>query len=681
MPGPMPMPPDPSTGAGAGAAPPAPPARWQLLVLALLLPPLLTVLLHFLAVAPGARPMPDLLVIDRALWVEDASLQPPVAVDGRAAEVRLPLYRAVDAAPAAPVWLLCRFELSRAADATWVLALSHRTPVLVYLNGRLLANSVPLPDADLPPRNLQIGDRPLLANVPADWLTAGEHVLAVRVGIGSAAGVSLSRVRLGPAEAVEAADRPRRFWAALRTGTSLSALLIGTLLLFTWMVERRERLYVWSALHLLMLALLLAPYALERPLLPAPWWRMALDAADVLAKGLAPLVIASWAGVGLGWVRRLSLGYLAVALPFDVAAAYVNLPWTDFAQPWPWWALGSRFAMLALAAGVALHALARLGDAQRLALALLAGTALWIWVAVSLFELVLPGIVRVVDLNVVAYAGWTLWVALLLHRRLVGERCRERQLREELAAQLDARTDELKVQFAALQSAERERTAASERERLLQEMHDGLGSALMTAKMRAASEDLSSAQMVELLDACLREMRLAVDTLSVTDGDLGVLLGNLRHRLGPGLAGAGVELRWAVGYTPQVPVLRGTGGRELVRIVQEVLTNVMQHSGAGTVTLATGRVVSDAPGAADWVRLTVSDDGRGMPDQPSLGRGVRGIRRRAAALGARAEWRAPSGGPGTLFVLDLPLAAAVDAAAPAPPLRGGPGAGGARGAR
>jgi signal transduction histidine kinase len=652
MPGPMPMPPDPSTGAGAGAAPPSQPARWQLLVLALLLPPLLTVLLHFLAVAPGARPMPDLLVIDRGLWVEDASLQPPVAVDGRAVEVRLPLYRAVDAAPAAPVWLLCRFELSRAADATWVLALSHRTPVLVYLNGRLLANSVPLPDADLPPRNLQIGDRPL----------------AVRVGIGSAAGVSLSRARLGPAEAVEAADRPRRFWAALRTGTSLSALLIGTLLLFTWMVERRERLYVWSALHLLMLALLLAPYALEQPLLPAPWWRMALDAADVLAKGLAPLVIASWAGVGLGWVRRLSLGYLAVALPFDVAAAYVNLPWTDFAQPWPWWALGSRFAMLALAAGVALHALARLGDAQRLALALLAGTALWIWVDVSLFALVLPGVVRVVDLNVVAYAGWTMWVALLLHRRLVGER----RLRDELAAQLDARTDELKVQFAALQSAERERTAASERERLLQEMHDGLGSALMTAKMRAASEDLSSAQMVELLDACLREMRLAVDTLSVTDGDLGVLLGNLRHRLGPGLAGAGLELKWAVGYTPLVPALQSTGGRELIRILQEVLANVMHHAGASTVTLNTARVPAGTPDGADWVRLNVRDDGRGMPDQPSLGRGVRGIRRRAAALGARADWQSPTDGPGTVFVLDLPLAPVAGVAAAGSPQRDGP---------
>ena len=652
--------------APAAPPPPAAAARWRLIALALLLPPLLTLLLHLVALAPGARPMPDLLVIDRALWIEDASLEPPAAIEGRAAtEVRLPLYRAAEAAPASPVWLLYRFELPRPADTTWVLELSHRTPLLVYLDGRLLANTVPLPDADLPPRNLQIGDRALLANVPADWLGAGPHVLAVRVGTGSVAGVSLSRARLGPAAAVEAADRPRRFWVALRTGTAVSALLIGTLLLFTWMVERRERLYVWSALHLLMLALLLAPYALEQPLLPAPWWRVVLDAADVLAKGLAPLVIASWAGVGLGWVRRLSVGYLVVALPFDLSAAYLNLPWTDFAQPWAWWALGSRFAMLALAAGVALHALGRLADAQRLAIALLAGTTLWIWTDVSLFALVLPGLVRVVDLNVVAYAGWTLWVALLLHRRLVGERRRERQLRDELAAQLVARSDELNVQFAALQAAERERTTAAERERLLQEMHDGLGSALMTAKMRAASEDLSGPQMVELLDACLREMRLSVDTLSVTDGDLGVLLGNLRHRLGPGLAGAGLELRWAVGYSPRVPVLRGTGGRELVRIFQETLTNVMQHAGASTVTLSTLRVPAAAPDSSDWVRLTVRDDGRGMPAEPSLGRGVRGIRRRAAALGARVDWQVPADGPGTLFVLELPLAPAAGAAAPA----------------
>ena len=52
------------------------------------------------------------------------------------------------------------------------------------------------------------------------------------------------------------------------------ALVIGTLLLFAWLVERRERLYLWSALQLLMLALLLSPYLLSEPLLPSPLnWR------------------------------------------------------------------------------------------------------------------------------------------------------------------------------------------------------------------------------------------------------------------------------------------------------------------------------------------------------------------------------------------------------------------------
>jgi signal transduction histidine kinase len=405
-----------------------------------------------------------------------------------------------------------------------------------------------------------------------------------------------------------------------------------------------------------MLALLLAPYALDEPLLPAPWWRVALDAADVLAKGLAPLVIAAWAGPGLAWVRRVCIVYIAVALPVDLTAAVLDVSWTDFDHPWPWWALGSRFAILSVAVAVALLALARSPGLRRFGTALLAGLTLWIWTDVSLFALVLPGVVRVVDMHAIAYAGWTLWVALLLHRRLVHERWRERRLRDELAAQLLARSEQLQIQYGALQTAERERAAANERERLLQEMHDGLGSVLMTAKMRATNEDLSSPQMVDALDGCLREMRLAVDTLSVTDGDLGVLLGNLRHRLGPGLGGAGLALRWAVVDSPQVPVLEGVGGRELVRIVQEVLTNVMHHAHASTVTLATVRLPAGPGDAAEWVRLTLRDDGRGMPPAPSLGRGVRGIRRRAETLGARVSWATPGDGPGTLFTLDLPLA-------------------------
>lgn len=644
---------DPSTAAPR-TAPPTPRARPWTVLAALLLPLVATALLHALTLELDRAAHAGVLELSQARRVEAQGVQPPAADGGVA--VTLPLFEsaAVARGPRAQ-WLLLRFAVEQGADTTWQLDLDHRTPVLVYLDGRLLANSVPLAEADLPPRNLQIGDRHLAVNVPADWLQAGAHEIALRLGAAGTSGASLSVLRLGPASLVEAADRPRRLWQAGRTVTALSALVIGTLLLFTWLVERRERLYLWSAMFLLSLALLLAPYALDEPPLAAPWWRMLLDAADVLAKGTAPLVIAAWAWPQARWVPRLVFAYLLLALPLDLLSAYQQRPWAVFTHPWPWWALASRAAMLGLAVVVALQAYAARPGAMRFGTAVLAGLALWIWADVSLFAIVVPGFVRVVDLNVVAYAGWALWVAVLLHRRLVSERQREARLRRELAERLAARSRELAEQYAALQAAEQARAAAAERERLLQEMHDGLGSQLMTAKMRAAAGEMSSHAMVDALDGCLREMRLAVDTLSVTDGDLGVLLGNLRHRLGPGLSGAGLTLHWAVNDSPQVPALAGSGGRELVRIVQEVLANVMHHAGATQVTLATERLRAAAD-TDECVRLTIRDDGCGMPDAPTQGRGLRGIRRRAAALGARVAWSAPHEGGGTLFALELPLA-------------------------
>lgn len=629
-------------------APAARRTRWLAVAAALLLPLALTALLHTLALRAGLAASAELVAFTAVERIDDPALQPPAGRSGAA--LTLPLYERASMA-AVPTWLIARFTLDRPADGTWALTLGHRSEVLVYLDGRLLANSAPLSEADRTPRNLQLGGRWLTANVPADWLGAGVHELAVRVSPAGSPGASLSRLLLGPAAAVEAAEGPRRFWTTLRALTALSALVIGTLLLFAWTVDRRERLYLWSAVHLLLLALLLSPYALAGPLLPAPWWRVLLDAADVLAKGLAVVVIGYWAAPALAGVRRLAFGYIALALPVDALAAYQQVAWSDFDHPWPWWALGSRLFVLALALAVALAALARRPDAQRFGTAVLAGLALWIWTDVSLFAIVRPGAVGVVDLNVVAYAGWALWVAMLLHRRITDHRRRERQLRQELAEQLLARSEQLHAQFAALKSSEQARSAAAERERLLQEMHDGLGAQLASAKMLASGGQLTSAEMVDVLDACLREMRLTVDALGVTDGDLGLLLATLRHRLEPALGAGGIVLDWRVHDTPCVPVLAGTGAREFARIVQEALANVVHHARASRVEVGTQRLADGSR-----VRVVITDDGCGMPAEPSLGRGVRGMRQRAARLGATIEWRAPPPpARGTMLVVELPL--------------------------
>ncbi len=619
--------------------------------LALLVPPLLTVLMHVLALhAAGSTSGAGLLWPLLAKRVEDRSLVPPQRSQGQALE--LPFFEAAAASgQATPTWLVTGFILEQAAGTTWRLAFNHRTPVLVYLDGRLLAHSVPLAEADLPMRNLSIGERRLEVSVPAEWLTAGEHEIAVRLGAAGPSGVSLTGLVLGPVPAIEAADQPRRLWLSLRVMTALSAWVIGTLLLFAWLVERQERLFLWSGLQLWMLTVLLLPYVLDFAPVPAPWWRVLLDAADVLAKGLAPLVIMAWAAPHLRWVRRLAFAYLAVALPVDALAAYGVVPWVDFDHPWPWWALASRLAVLCLAVWVAARAWRDSPGALRFGTLLLAGLALWIWIDVTLFAIVLPGRVAVVDLNVVAYAGWALWMGMLLHRRLVDNRRQETHLRAELAQQLAQRSEELRDQYDTLQASERARSAAAERERLLQEMHDGVGAQLTSAKMLASGGQLSSSDMVDRLDECLREMRLTVDALSVTDGDLALLLATLRHRLEPALRAGGITLDWQVVDAPCVPALVGTGARELSRIVQEAFSNTMHHAGASLVSVSTRLL-----GQGRAVQVCICDNGCGMPADLSPGRGLRNMRQRAQRLGARIEWRpAPGFGTGTELVIELPL--------------------------
>ncbi|MFZ3554219.1 sensor histidine kinase, partial [Streptomyces sp. BH055] len=77
------------------------------------------------------------------------------------------------------------------------------------------------------------------------------------------------------------------------------------------------------------------------------------------------------------------------------------------------------------------------------------------------------------------------------------------------------------------------------------------------------------------------------------------------------------------------PVLGGEGELVLFRVVQESLTNVARHAGAGCVEVV-------LEGCGGVVVLTVSDDGRGV-GVVCEGAGVRGMRERALLIGADLE--------------------------------------------
>ena len=89
------------------------------------------------------------------------------------------------------------------------------------------------------------------------------------------------------------------------------------------------------------------------------------------------------------------------------------------------------------------------------------------------------------------------------------------------------------------------------------------------------------------------------------------------------------------------------------RIVQEALTNIRKHAGAERVRV----VMRVRDGALD---LAIEDDGRGLPAVATPGAtphyGLRAMRERAVAIGARLDLEAGTGGRGTTVRLRLPLA-------------------------
>lgn len=106
-----------------------------------------------------------------------------------------------------------------------------------------------------------------------------------------------------------------------------------------------------------------------------------------------------------------------------------------------------------------------------------------------------------------------------------------------------------------------------------------------------------------------------------------------------------IELVVGEGVPPGLPEGRG---RELVRIVQEALTNVRRHSGARRV-----RVRLQVDG--DALRTEVSDDGRGFdPERSVSGVGRHSMRQRALELGGEIELHSSPGG-GTRLLCRVPL--------------------------
>jgi len=200
----------------------------------------------------------------------------------------------------------------------------------------------------------------------------------------------------------------------------------------------------------------------------------------------------------------------------------------------------------------------------------------------------------------------------------------------------------------------------SERERIGQDLHDGLGSALATAKLlvtRLGSPvpPESPGSLFQLLEELMGNMVHDVRSIS--------------HSLYPavlthfGLGDALQHLVDTCNETGKLPVSLHLAYYQaldleqelaLYRICQELLTNAFKHATGAT------RLLVQLQQAPTQLALIVEDDGCGLSaaaasSPASHGAGLRSITARVQMLRGQLHQLLPAAGPGTRTVIEIPL--------------------------
>jgi signal transduction histidine kinase len=208
------------------------------------------------------------------------------------------------------------------------------------------------------------------------------------------------------------------------------------------------------------------------------------------------------------------------------------------------------------------------------------------------------------------------------------------------------REAELAENFERLAQAERARAVGDERQRLLRELHDGVGARLVHLQRRIEAGTLDPEGLSRDLQDGLADMRLASETLNPDLADLADSVGNFLFRWEPLLRQAGVRPHWQIDLPAGGPSVPAYDELQLLRILQEALTNVLRHAEASSVAL-------EAVVDGERLRFDFRDDGVGL--EPGVrGRGLDAMRTRALALRGQFSVDTTPGG-GTRIQVSVPL--------------------------
>ncbi len=509
----------------------------------------------------------------------------------------------------------------------------------VYLNGAKIgqSGSTANPIADMT-------YQPMLLELPTDRFIAEHNRLEIIVASVIKRGGQLVPFFTGVTADLKDAYTP----AAFLTVDMLAVyngifLVIGVLVLLLYFAGDKDRLYLWSVLLLIFCSLRNTNIVL--PEWPAePVMRHSIYLVSTLG------VLLSSAGFISRLASRresvLDIVLIAALLPVAILI-YVGIS-TDLWTNW----VRANIAIQIVAVGLGPIMLIRF---------LIHARSFPINIQSAIFSLLLLALLlllhdiwftrppRILQFQLSNLAALPVVLSLcvaLVYRysnHLATIRIHNQQLR---SAVLD-REQELSRSYATIREKDRQKVLGEERQRIMQDMHDGVGGRLATILQQLRHSKQGNGAISDELQQSIHDLRLIIDSLDENLGNnLGIALGNYRARIEPWLQEQGLHLDWSVnvGDPP------GFGPAQILQIyrcLQEALNNVLRHANATRVRVQ-GEIIGEE------VRFEVRDDGHGFDTMAGKGRGLVNISNRIESLGGSFEVQSDS--TGTVLAISLPVA-------------------------
>ncbi|MEZ5596628.1 MAG: hypothetical protein R3E84_09590 [Pseudomonadales bacterium] len=485
------------------------------------------------------------------------------------------------------------------------------------------------------------GKRTWLTRLPAALLRGDGTDMVDLVLARRAKPASFRGAFIGPHDVLAEALERRFFtyyeWPRI---TAIGGLTLGGLVLLLLPLVRQRALLAWFAVAALSWALL----SLYRLWFDFPWsesWRAAYYFALL---NLVYLALFNFFDLWSGQNRRTHrlVATLAYFVSLGLYATLVPTLAPERLEAW----LGDTY-QVAICIGLLVKAVRHyFVDSDT---TIVESSAVFLVISAAIFDVVAQvlgifyfySLTRSFPLFVVAI------VACLFHRNIRLYES-EQAINEMLNTELAAKESALAASFEREAERTRALLLANERQRLLRDMHDGVGGRLAALIQAMRQRPDADPALTDALQLSLQELRLVMDSLDpdLAD-DFGSALGVLRGRLQSLLDTHGVALNWEIDL-PDRCALGVERTLQVYRCIQEAVSNALRHARASSITL-----YAHADGGSLTVRIV--DDGVGGLAAKGGGRGLGIMRKRLAAMGG--SLHTDSSQTGSSVTLSIPIVA------------------------